>query len=110
VQIVPTEGEDHPTTSPHIVKRLNQITFNSALLQEIESIAAMKRLAGADSEDSAFGRKLAQLQLERIAAEEWFPDLSRHSALDLERHFVIALHERGREAAANWLSEPRANA
>jgi NTE family protein len=103
VQIIPTEGDEHPTTSPHIVKRLNQITFNTPLMHEIESIAAMKRLAGEEG-DSALGRKLSELRLDRLAAEDWYADLGRHSALDLDRPFVMTLHEAGREAGEAWLS------
>jgi NTE family protein len=104
VQIIPTEGDEHPTTSPHIVKRLNQITFNTPLAHEIESLASMKRLAGEEAGDSALGRKLSELRLDRLAAEEWYPEIGRHSALDLDRPFVTALHEAGREAAEAWLS------
>jgi NTE family protein len=104
VQIIPTEGDDHPTTSPHIVKRLNQITFNTPLMHEIESIASMKRLAEAEGGDSPLARKLSDLQLDRLAAEEWYAHLGRHSALDLDRDFVMTLHTHGRRAAEGWLA------
>jgi NTE family protein len=104
VQIIPTEGNEHPTTSPHIVKRLNQITFNTPLMHEIESIASMRRLAEAEGGDSPLARKLSDLQLDRLAAEEWYAHLGRHSALDLDRDFVMTLHTHGRRAAEAWLA------
>ncbi len=104
VQIVPTQADETPTSSPTIAKRLNQITFNGPLMHDIAALEAMKRLSGRDGGDSPLSRKLAALSLERISAEEWVPDLARRSGMDLDRSALLDLRDRGREAAAQWLS------
>lgn len=103
VQIVPTQVDGTPTSSPTIAKRLNQITFNGPLLHDVAALEAMKRLSGHDGGDSALSRKLAALSLERISAEDWVPDLARRSGLDLDRKALIDLRDHGRVAASSWL-------
>jgi NTE family protein len=103
VQIVPSEGDGRPRTSPAIVKRLNQMTFHQPLAHDIEAIRAMKRMVAGDAPESGCARKLADLRLDSLAAEDWVPDLGAHSTLDLDSRFVAKLHEAGRAAAADWL-------
>jgi NTE family protein len=103
VQIIPTVGEDRPTSSPDIVKRLNQITFNSPLQHDLEALAAMKRICAAETQPSGLTRKLVELKVDRVSAEEWVPRLAARSVLDLERRFLDELFERGRAAGTAWL-------
>src|SRR5215213_10002523 len=46
VQIMPTAGQELPVSSPDIVKRLEQITFNGVFLREAAALTAMARVAG----------------------------------------------------------------
>lgn len=108
IQLIPTSGDDHPTTSPSIVNRLNQITFNNALQRELEAVAALQRLSGAERGRTDSARKLQALTIDHVSAEDWYPDLSRQSALNLSRSFLTGLHDAGREAAAAWLGEEEA--
>ena len=106
VQIVPTSGDDHPTTSPGIVNRLNQITFNNALQRDLESVAALQRLSQAESARSEPARKLRALAIDHVSAEDWYPDLAKRSAGNLDRSFLTGLRDAGRQAAGAWLGEP----
>lgn len=103
VQIVPTQCDGTPTSSPTIAKRLNQITFNGPLRHDVAALETMKRLSGQDGGATALSRKLAALSLEAISAEDWVPDLARRSGIDLDRKALIDLRDRGRVAAAGWL-------
>jgi NTE family protein len=92
-----------PTSSPEIVKRLEQITFNSSLARDMEALAAMKKFSGPDGNGSALSRKVQDFHLHHIAAEAEFPALSQSSGLNLDWEFLLELHSFGRRAADQWL-------
>ena len=104
VRILPTTGDEHPTSSPDIVKRLNQITFNTPLQHDIDALMALKRLSDSGSTETAAGRKLSDLRLDQLSAEDWVPDLSRRSLLDLDTAFLLDLKAKGRMAGSHWLA------
>jgi NTE family protein len=104
VQIIPTASEETPTSSADIIKRMQQITFNSSLLREMEALSAMTKLSGPDAEGSALSRKLQRLRLHHINAEKHVPGLAQASALDLDWDFLCALRDHGRAAAEGWLA------
>jgi NTE family protein len=107
VQIIPTTGAEHPTTSPEIARRLDQITFNSTLNSDMESLAVMhKIMQDEDNVETSQGRKLETLSVEKIAAEEWVENLPGSSVLNLDWAFLTRLHEAGRAAAASYLGRP----
>ena len=106
VQIVPTTGDGHPTTSAGIVKRINEITFSTALQHDLDALAAMQRLSAEGGvEAGAEVRKLNALSLHHLNAEAWVPDLGRRNIADLDRTFLTGLRDRGRAAADSWLSQ-----
>jgi NTE family protein len=96
VQIMPSVGADMPTTSPEIVKRLEQITFNSSLTRDMEALAEMTKLSGVDHTGSPLSRKLQRLRLHHISAEAEFPALSQSSGLNLDWEFLLSLRDAGR--------------
>jgi NTE family protein len=104
VQIVPTAGAEMPTTSPEIVKRTLQITFNGSLLRDLEALAAMTKLSGSSGE-SRLSKKLQRLRLHHIAAEKEVPGLGEASALNRDWDFLVGLRDAGRAAAGRWLAE-----
>ena len=104
VQIIPTASEETPTSSADIIKRMQQITFNSSLLREMEALSAMTKLSGPDAEGSALSRKLQRLRLHHINAEKHVPGLAQASALDLDWDFLCGLRDHGRAAAESWLA------
>jgi NTE family protein len=105
VQLTPTAYDGRPTPSPQIVKRLQQIAFNSPLLKEIEALATLQELSEREGLfSSRFGRKLQRLRLHRIAAEDAFEGLDQASALNLDWSFLTRLRDSGRAAAEAWLA------
>jgi NTE family protein len=105
VQIIPTEGEERPRTSPEIIKRLNQMTFNNSLLRDLDTLSSMAELATEREGEGRLSRKLRRLRLHRLAAEDSVPDLRELSAFDLDWGVLIRLRDKGREAAEAWLAE-----
>jgi NTE family protein len=103
VQIMPSVGAKMPKTSPEIVKRLEQITFNSSLARDMEALAAMRKLSGLEESGSALSRRLQGFRLHHIAAEAEFPALSQSSGLNLDWEFLLELRDAGRRAADQWL-------
>jgi NTE family protein len=104
VQIMPTAGAEMPTSSSEIVKRMEQITFNSSLMRDMDALAAMAKLSSAEVGASRLSRKLQKLRLHHIAAETEYPLLSQSSALNLDWEFLLTLREAGRVATDRWLS------
>jgi len=104
VQIMPTAGQDLPVSSPDIVKRLEQITFNGVFLREAAALIAMARAAGSGSQDPAFSQKLRRLRLHHISAEREHAALSESSGGNLDLPFLLGLRESGRAAAQSWLA------
>jgi NTE family protein len=104
VQIMPTAGADMPTTPSEIAKRMEQITFNSSLLRDMDALAAMAKLSDSEAKGSYLSRKLQKLRLHHIAAETEYPLLSQSSALNLDWQFLLQLRDAGRASADRWLS------
>src|SRR3954462_777757 len=104
VQIMPTAGQEVPTSAPEIVRRLEQITFNGVFLREAAALTAMARVAGSGSQDPAFSRKLQKLRLHHISAEREHSALSEASGGNLDGQFLRTLRESGRAAAETWLA------
>jgi NTE family protein len=104
VQIMPTAGAEMPTSASEIAKRMEQITFNSSLLRDMDALAAMRTLSGTEAGRSNLSRKLQKLRLHHIAAETEYPMLSQSSALNLDWVFLLELRDAGRAAADQWLS------
>jgi NTE family protein len=100
VQIIPTARAELPTTSPEIVKRLDQITFNSSLQRDLESLVAMKKLSEEEGgPTSRLGRKLQGLRLHHVSAGDHVDGYSELSAINLDWSFLEGLRDSGRSAA-----------
>lgn len=103
VQITPQKRDGVPHLSPDIVRRVNQITFNSLLQKEIEALVDLVELCKKERIfRSRCCRKLQRLRLHFIAAEH-VEGLPQANALDLGRPFLFRLKESGREAAEDWV-------
>jgi NTE family protein len=108
VQIIPTEGQELPRTSPEIIRRLNQMTFNNSLLHDLDTLSSMMELAKErDDGEGRLSRKLRRLRLHRLAAEEVVPDLRQMSAFNLDWDLISRLRDAGRDAASSWLVAQR---
>jgi NTE family protein len=103
VQINPLTREGLPQTSAEIMNRLNEITFNSALIGEMRAIATVQRLIeSGELTESATGR-LKKMLIHLISDPVEMQELGVTSKFNLDRQFLDHLKGVGRNAAARWL-------
>ena len=99
VHITPAERPGVPTTSLSIMNRMQEISFNTALIREMRTIAYLNK----QIEDSKMGggkRMLVHL----IEAEDLIRGFSWSSRLNSDWDFLLHLHEMGRMRADQWLA------
>jgi NTE family protein len=99
VQVHPSYVEDVPTTATDILDRTTEISFNSALMQEIKTIEFYNTMIEAGKLDQQ------PVTIHRIEAQEILASLGRASKLNAERNFLTHLHDIGTQAAADWLAQ-----
>ncbi len=92
VQTNPFRREDLPKTGRDIVNRLNEITFNSALLKELRVISEQQR-NGAD------------IRLHRIGADEELACFSPSAKLNVEWAYLKHLRSRGHALGQAFLED-----
>ncbi|MGA1856341.1 patatin-like phospholipase family protein [Azospirillum sp. 11R-A] len=89
VAINPFTCSTTPEDPAGIAARLNQITFNAALLQEMRCLSARSDAP----------------RLHLIGADEHLQDLGLYSKLMTDWSFLNWLRDAGREAAGHWVEE-----
>ena len=104
VQVDPLVREGTPRSSAEIADRLNEITFNAALVAEMRAIAFVKKLIakGQVREDH-----YKNLRLHRIADDAALAPLDASSKTNNDIALLEALFALGRAAAQRWLAEHR---
>jgi len=104
VQINPVFRAGPPTTAPDILNRLNEITFNASLLNELRAIVLLKELIDSEGlEDERY----RSMRLHRIHGAEALCDLGVSSKLNTEWAFLEHLRDAGRAVAGAWLERNR---
>lgn len=101
VQIMPTQGQEQPRTAPDIVRRLEQVTFNGVLQRDMATLATMMDLSA--NAETGLGKRLRDLRLHHLSAEDHYPSLKDESTTDLGWRFLLRLRSAGRAAAEVWL-------
>jgi NTE family protein len=99
VQINPCERLGTPRSAAEILSRLNEVSFNAALMKELRMIAMLRDVADPGSGE---GAKWAGMRIHRIDSEMLI-DLGSSSKLNAERVFLAMLREGGRRAASTFL-------
>lgn len=102
VQINPFRRDDIPKSSSDISNRLNEITFNSSLVREIEGLGFLKNLVAYQDlpfDEIRYGR------LHRIAADEEMRKLGVSSKMNASPDFLKYLFDVGRDTCEQWLAE-----
>jgi NTE family protein len=100
VQINPIERRGVPKTAPDILNRINEISFNASLLNELRAVDFVRRMLKADRLSPDDYR---EMYIHIIDGEQALADLGAPSKLNAERVFLEQLFEMGRAAARNWL-------
>ena len=98
VHITPAERPGLPTTSPSIMNRMQEISFNTSLIREMRTIAYLTKLM---EEGKLNGGR--QLFVHVIEAEDLITKLSWSSRLNGDWSLLTHLHEMGRARADKWL-------
>ena len=98
VHITPADRPELPKTSPAIMNRMQEISFNTSPIREMRAIAFLNKLI---DEGKMGGGKRMLVQL--IEAEDLIRGFSWSSRLNSDWRFLMHLCEMGRERADAWL-------
>jgi NTE family protein len=99
VHITPAERPGVPTTSLSIMNRMQEISFNTALIREMRTIAFLNK----QIEDGKLGAGKRML-VHLIEAEDLIRGFSWSSRLNSDWDFLLHLREMGRMRADQWLA------
>lgn len=102
IQINPALREGAPRSARDIQNRVDEITFNAAMLREFRAIAFVNELIDAGRIDR---KDYRSIRMHRIDADEAFKDLSASSKINAEWAFLEYLRDLGSLAAQDWLDE-----
>jgi NTE family protein len=98
IHITPADRPGVPTTSPSIMNRMQEISFNTSLIREMRTIAYLTGLI----DSGRFEGKRMLMHL--IEAEDLIRKLSWSSRLNGDWKFLTYLHKKGRARADTWLA------
>ena len=98
VHLTPADRPDVPTSSPAIMNRMQEISFNTALIREMRSVAVRNRRV----EGIMPGGKRTFVHL--IEAEDIIRDFTASSRLNADLKFLTQLFQDGRARADEWLA------
>lgn len=100
VHLNPMLRDELPTTSSEIYNRINEISFNSALLLELRSIAFVRKLI---DEGKLSANDYRKLQIHAIKVDNIMSKLSVESKFNTDWDFLCELRDEGRKATTKWL-------
>ena len=102
VQINPIKRDKLPTSAVEIMDRLNEITFNAALIAEMRAIDFVKRLL---KEGKLNPEHYKDVLLHRIDGGEVLKQLGAATKLDTDVSLIHALRDLGQSHARQWLAQ-----
>ena len=105
VHINPIFCEDIPRSAMEITDRVNEITFNSALLKEFRAIAFVNKLLEEGWIKDEFRAQLRHMLMHSIRADDALNTLGAASKFNCDWNFLTDLRDRGRATAEQWLAE-----
>jgi NTE family protein len=101
VPINPVERPGIPRSARDILNRLNEVSFNAVLLKELRMIALLRQTADPGSGE---GAAWASMRI-HLVRNDGMAELGYSSKLNAEWEFLVMLRDRGRAAAAAFLSD-----
>lgn len=105
VHVNPIERDNVPMTSPEIMNRINEITFNSSLLRELRAVAFVQKLLNDGWIKEEYRDRLRHFHMHSIRTDQELVDLSVASKFNSDWDFLSELKLRGRVMAEHWLDE-----
>jgi NTE family protein len=101
IPINPVERSGTPTSAREILNRLNEVSFNAALLKELRMMALLKKVADPGHSE---GAQWARMRVHMVR-NDLMKELGYSSKLNAEWDFVSMLFERGRNACDAFLAK-----
>jgi NTE family protein len=106
VQINPVERRLVPRTQNEIMNRINEITFNSSLIDEFRAIEFATRLIDQGALKRGMGPgEYRRINMHRISLDSSFKKLTADSKMDSDYDFFRVLRDGGRRAAQDFLTQ-----
>ena len=102
VQINPLRRNGVPTTSADILDRLNEITFNAALIAEMRAIDFVKRLL---HEGKLERDRYKDVFMHRIDGGKELDEYPASTKSETNADLIYRLRDLGRRCAAEWLDQ-----
>jgi len=102
VQINPFMREKIPQSGSEIINRLNEITFNCALVAELRAIRFVSKLI---HEGKLKENGYKDLRMHLISSPEELHDLNASSKMNVDWEFFIYLRDIGRDVTDKWLKK-----
>ncbi|MFT3730492.1 MAG: patatin-like phospholipase family protein [Hyphomicrobium sp.] len=99
IPINPIERPGVPRSASDILNRLNEISFNSAVLKELKMMAMLRKVADPGHGE---GQRWARMRLHMVR-NDIMADLGASSKLNAEWAFFEYLRDEGRKAAQTFL-------
>jgi len=104
VQLNPLLRPGAPTSIAQILRRLNEITFNSTLTSELHAIEVVRRLIDEGRLDWSNGQETyKRINMHRIALDAADKELDPLSPVNIDYEFFETLRDQGRDAARRFL-------
>lgn len=94
--------DDLPKEAATISDRLNEITFNGAMLKELRAISFVQKLIRRDMLKDEYKEKYREILIHAIRADDVMRDFGWKSKLDTSWPFLCHLRDEGRKAARKW--------
>ena len=92
-----------PRRVPEIMDRLNEISFNAALIGELRAIAFVQKLLDEGLLKQPVMKKYARQNIHALRGGQVLSDLSLQTKYDTSWNFLLKLRDLGRSEADRWL-------
>lgn len=102
IQINPKNIKELPSNIEEIKDRINELSFNSSLMHELQMIKFKQELI---DQGITMGGKLKPVYLHNISADKALGELNLSSKLNTSWEFMMYLKDLGYKACEQWLSE-----
>lgn len=103
VMLNPIERPGTPRSAGEIQDRLNEITFNAALLGELRAIAFVQKLLNQNLLTKTVRSEYRKMNIHAIRGGEVLRGLRLESKYDTSWSFLTELRDKGRAFAEDWL-------
>ncbi|CAN0524730.1 unnamed protein product, partial [Scytosiphon promiscuus] len=105
VMLNPIRRDGVPKRAGEIQDRMNEISFNAALIGELRAIAFVQRLLDDGMLKEPMLKKYRRLNIHAIKGGQDLMEFSLRTKYDTSWDFLTKLRDIGRAAAEGWLGE-----